>query len=108
MKFVLDEMYPPAAAERLRDRHDHDAVHVAEAGFRATEDAEIAAVARAEGRVMVTDDVADYAMERAHVLVFVRKRRLPAGGGQAAALADVLARWATANPAPYVGAHWPN
>lgn len=108
MRFLLDEMYPPAAAERLRDRHDHDAVHVTEAGLRATEDADIAAVARAEGRVMVTDNVADYAMERDLVLVFVPKRKLPAGGGQAAALADVLARWATASPDPYVGAHWPS
>jgi hypothetical protein len=41
------------------------------------------------------------------VLVFVLKRRLPAGGGQAAALAEVLDRWAHTNPDPYVGPHWP-
>lgn len=35
--------------------------------------------------------------------VFVAKRKLPAGGGQAAALADLLYRWAEHNPDPYVG-----
>jgi hypothetical protein len=41
------------------------------------------------------------------VIVFVRKRHLPAGRGQAAALASLLRRWATEHPRPYVGHHWP-
>jgi hypothetical protein len=101
-------MYPPLAAELLRGRHGHDAVHVAEVGLRGAEDSEVAASARAGDRVLVTENVADFAIERDIVLVFVRKRRLPAGKAQAAALADVLSRWARANPEPYVGPHWPN
>ena len=107
MSFLLDEMYPPEAARQLRDRHGHDAAHVTEVGLRATDDAVIAAVARAEGRALVTDNVAHCAAERDLVLVFVPKGRRPAGGGQAAALADLLHRWSRDHPEPYLGPHWP-
>ena len=107
MRFLLDEMYPPEAAARLHDRHGHDAVHVSEAGLRATDDAVIAGVARAQGRAMVTENVAHFAAERGLVLVFVAKRKLPASGAQAAALADVLDRWVQDHPEPYLGPHWP-
>ena len=40
-------------------------------------------------------------------LVFVLKKNLPAGGGQAAVLAKVLDRWAQESPDPYLGHHWP-
>ena len=108
MRFLLDEMYPPRSATLLRERHGHDAVHVREAGLAGAEDAAVAAHARADGRVLVTENVTDFVRERDIVLVFVLKRRLPAGGAQASGLVDVLARWATANPEPYVGAHWPS
>ena len=105
--FLVDEMFPPAAAEFLRDTYGHDAVHVAEVGLWAADDAQVAAVARAEGRAVVTENVADFSDERDVVLVFVLKRNLPTGGGQAAALAKILDRWAQARPEPYIGAHWP-
>jgi hypothetical protein len=105
--FLIDEMFPIATALLLRDTHGHDAVHVAEAGLRAAEDAQVAAVARGQGRAIVTENVADFAAERDVVLVFVLKRNLPAGGGQAAALAKVLDRWAHDHPDPYLGPHWP-
>jgi hypothetical protein len=41
------------------------------------------------------------------VLVFVLKKNLPAGGGQATALAKVLDRWTQDYPDPYLGPHWP-
>ena len=105
--FLIDEMFPVAAAELLRDTYGRDAVHVAEAGLRAADDAQVAATARAEGRAVVTENVADSAAERDVVLVFVLKRNLPAGGGQAAALARILDRWAQDVPDPYLGHHWP-
>ena len=105
--FLIDEMFPIATAALLRDTYGHDAVHVAEAGLRAAEDAQVAAVARGEGRAVVTENVADFATERDVVLVFVLKKNLPAGGGQAAALAKVLDRWAQQYPDPYLGPHWP-
>jgi hypothetical protein len=105
--FLIDEMFPVAAAELLRDTYGRDAVHVAEVGLRATDDAQVAATPRAEGRTVVTENVADFAAERDVVLVFVLKRNLPAGGGQAAALARILDRWARDSPDPYLGHHWP-
>jgi uncharacterized protein DUF5615 len=106
--FLIDEMFPVAAAALLRDTYGHDAVHVAEAGLRAAEDAHVAAVARGEGRAVVTENVVGFAAERDVVLVFVLKKNLPAGGGRAAALAKVLDRWAQEHPDPYLGPHWPS
>jgi hypothetical protein len=78
--FLIDEMFPVAAAELLRDTYGRDAV---------------------------TENVAAFAAEREVVLVFVLKRNLPAGGGQAAPLAWILERWAHDFPDPYLGHHWP-
>ena len=107
MKLLLDEMLPSDAARRLRDDFGHDAVHIDELGLRGVEDRHVAAVARAEGRAMVTENVADYAGEQGLVLVCVPKRNLPAGRAQANALAKLLDRWTTDNPRPYLGQHWP-
>lgn len=103
---MLDEMFPAAAAEILRTKYGHDAVQVGEVGLRAAGDTQVAAAARAEGRAVVTENVADFAAERELVLVFVLKKNLPAGGGQAAALARILDRWDRDHPDPYLGHHW--
>jgi Domain of unknown function (DUF5615) len=105
--FLIDDMFPAAAAGLLRDNHGRDAVQVSEAGLGAVDDAQVAAAARADGRAVVTENVADFAAERDLVLVFVLTRNLPAGGGQAAALARILHRWAHDYPDPYLGQHWP-
>lgn len=105
--FLIDEMFSVAVALLLRETYSHDAVHVAEIGLRAADDAQVAAAARAQGRAVVTENVADFAAERDVVLVFVLKKNLPAGGGQAAALAKSLDDWAQAHPEPYLGPHWP-
>jgi hypothetical protein len=105
--FLLDEMFPPSTARILREQSDHDAMHVSDAGLRGADDPAVADLARKQGAVLVTENVADFAAERDVVLVFVHKRNLPAGGGQAKALAVLLDRWAAANPDPYVGHHWP-
>ncbi|MGH9191104.1 MAG: DUF5615 family PIN-like protein [Acidimicrobiales bacterium] len=104
---IIDEMFPTAAARVLRAQYGRDALHVAEVGMRATDDAAIARHARAEGRAVVTENVADFADEEDLVLVVVLKRNLPSGGAQATALADVLDRWIGTDPDPYVGHHWP-
>jgi hypothetical protein len=105
--FLIDEMFPPAVARLLREKYGHDAVHVSEVGLQATEDSHVAAAGRAEGRAVVTENVADFAAERDLVLVFVLKKSLPAGGGQAATLAKALDRWAHDQREPYLGPHWP-
>lgn len=106
--FLIDEMFPIAAAALLRDTYGHDAAHVGKAGLRAAEDAHVAAAAQREGRAVVTENVVDFASERDVVLMFVLKKNLPTGGGQAAALAKVLDRWAQDHPDPYLGPHWPS
>ena len=105
--FLIDEMFPAAVALLLRETYSHDAVHVTEIGLRAADDAQVAAAARAQGRAVVTENVADFAAERDVVLVFVLKKNLPAGGRQASALAKSLDHWAQAHPEPYLGPHWP-
>lgn len=105
--FLIDEMFPAAVAQLLRETYHHDAFHVAEIGLRATDDAQVAATARAQGRAVVTENVADFAAERDVVLLFVLKKNLPAGGGQAAALAKALDNWTQNHPEPYLGPHWP-
>jgi hypothetical protein len=107
VRFLLDEMFPSAAAGHLRDEFHHDAVHVAEVGLTGAPDGEVATAARSGQRALVTENVSDFAAEPDLVLVCVLKRSLPAGGGQARALAKVLNRWATANTRPYLGQHWP-
>jgi hypothetical protein len=106
--FLIDEMFPPATAGILRGTCHRDAIHVSEAGLLATADVQVAAFARAQRRAIVTENVADYAAERDVILVFVLKRNLPAGGGQAPALARCLDNWSRANPDPYIGPHWPD
>src|SRR6266571_5991608 len=100
-------MFPAATTVILRETYGYDAVHVTEVGLGAAEDSDVAALARAQGRAVVTENVADYAAERDVVLVFVLKKNLPAGGGQAAARATILHRWAQDHPGPYLGPHWP-
>ena len=107
MRLLLDEMFPSAAARHLREEFGHDAVHVHDLGLRGAADPQVASVARAEDRAVVTEKVADYARESDLVLVCVLKRNLPTGGAQAQALARLLDTWCRANPRPYVGQHWP-
>jgi hypothetical protein len=104
--FLLDEMLPPHAAMILRDEHGLEAHHVGELGMAHTEDAVIAQFARTQSRMVVTENVADFASERGVVLVFVLRRNLPAGGAMATGLAERLARWAGGNPDPFPGQHW--
>jgi hypothetical protein len=107
-RLLVDEMFPPAVAAILRESFGRDAVHVSEVGLTGADDMQVAAVARNEERAVVTENVADFAVERDVVLVFVLKRHLPSGGGQAAALAKILDRWVQDYPDPYLGAHWPS
>jgi hypothetical protein len=107
VRFLLDEISPPAAARQLREDGRHAAEHVGEVGLAGAPDDEVAAFARGHQAVVVTENVADFAGMPDLVVVFVRKRDLPAGGAQASALAQRLQRWAEDNPRPYLGHHWP-
>ena len=86
MRLLLDEHLSPKLAEVLR-RADHDVVAVAERpDLRGRPDGDILDVAAAEGRVVVTMDIADYATIGArrlpsrhphHGIVFVSRRTFP-------------------------------
>lgn len=88
LKLLLDEMYPPAIAEQLRDRgHDVDAV-TARAELRSLPDDAIFATAQQERRAVVTENVGDFSAiadaadrgGRAHYgLVLVDPAKYPRG-----------------------------
>lgn len=60
VKLLLDEMYPPAIAEQLRDRkHDADAV-TERAELRTRADADLFALAQSEQRAVVTENIDDF------------------------------------------------
>lgn len=107
MRFLIDEMFPPAAAQQLREDGRHAAEHVRDVGLAGAPDDEVISFARAHEAVVVTENVADFAIVPELVVVIVRKGDLPAGGAQANALATRLQRWAEDNPRPYLGHHWP-
>jgi hypothetical protein len=61
VKLLVDEMYPPIVAQRLRDEHAADAVSVLERpDLRGRPDSEIFDAAQREQRVIVTENVRDY------------------------------------------------
>lgn len=89
MRLLLDEMWPPAVAERAEWRGQPDDV--------------IFAIAQAKGRAIVTENVSDYRPLAAHALrsgrshwgvVFSNNRALPRGDaraiGRAVAALDAL------------------
>lgn len=98
-------MFPSAACSLLAEL-GHDAVHVRELGLEARPDSEVATAASGSGRVLVTENVKDFAAEHDLVVLCVLTSRL-AGGGMARRLADIAHRWATKEPEPYIGLHWP-
>jgi predicted nuclease of predicted toxin-antitoxin system len=60
VKLLLDEMWPPSIARALRER-GHDVIAVAERDdLRSQADEHIFATAQVEGRVIVTENVADF------------------------------------------------
>lgn len=87
MNLLLDEMYPYAIAEQLRDR-GHDVVAVGEREeLRGTADSSVFACAQAEERALVTDDVGFLAIEAErrtrgethHGLILTTNKRFPRG-----------------------------
>ena len=115
MKWLIDEMLPPAAAAELAAL-GHEALSVTEAGLGGRDDAAVYETAVEQQRVIVTENFADFATitndriaagEPCVPVVFVRKRQHPRGSALAPALARHLHEWSVANPNPYPGVHWP-
>ncbi len=115
MRWLLDEMLPPDTVAEL-NRRGHDAATVADLGLAGQPDPVIFDRAVAEGRLVVTENIADFAVLLDQLLrnnqpvvpvVFVRKADLPRRGALPHHLAEQLHTWAQANPDPYLGPHWP-
>lgn len=115
MRWLIDEMLPPSVARELNGR-GHDAVSVYDLDMAGADDHEVFDRAVADRRVIVTENFADYSLalnarlsrdQPCVPVVFVRKPALPRGGALGVHLAGRLHHWATANPDPYVGPHWP-
>lgn len=68
MKLLLDEMYSPGLAEALRVA-DVDACTVIELGLAGSSDLEVFASAIADGRTLLTENVADFTRISADHLV---------------------------------------
>ena len=98
-------MFPPATCQRLAEQ-GHDAVHVRDRGVDACPDPEVATLAARENRVLVTENVKDFARAEGIVIVCVLKARLRIRG-MGEQFAAVLDAWADANRDPYRGVHWP-
>jgi predicted nuclease of predicted toxin-antitoxin system len=117
VRWLIDEMLPPETAAEL-NRRGHDATSVAGLGLAGQPDPVIFDRAVAESRIVVTENIADFAVlldQRlrnnepagpAVPVVFVRKGDLPRRGALPHRLAERLHRWAEANPDPYLGPHW--
>lgn len=99
MKLLLDELYSPTIAEELR-KTGHDVVSVQESDdLRGLDDRELWVRASAEGRALVTENVADFAPlvreaaaqgDRHLGVVFTSPRSMPRGVGTIGLYVDVL------------------
>lgn len=106
-------MLPPATVQHLNKR-GHDAVSVHDVDLAGAEDDDIFRYAALHGRVIVTENFADYSAlieqrlndEQPCVpVVFVHKSDFPGRGALPDRLAAHLDAWAIANPDPYIGPH---
>ncbi|MFT3852818.1 MAG: DUF5615 family PIN-like protein [Ilumatobacteraceae bacterium] len=104
MKLALDHHYAPAIAQGLRDL-GYDVVAAVECGWQTLDDAELLDTCTAEGRALLTNNVADFAAiarrwtseHRTHAgLIFTSDRSRPRHHGETGRfvtdLADLLAR----------------
>jgi hypothetical protein len=105
VRFLVDEMFPTATAELLTSK-GHNAAHVFDRGLGARPDAELVALAKSESRVLVTENVQDFALAPEIAVACVLKARLRSKA-MASDLADLLDRWAAGNPEPLPGLYWP-
>jgi predicted nuclease of predicted toxin-antitoxin system len=115
LRFVVDEMFGPASAAYLRDA-GHDAVHLIDAGLGGSEDAEVLAMAAAQGRAVVTENARDFipllderiaAGHPVCTVIIASKKNLPRdAGAMAHDLAQRLVAWAEDHPKPHKHVYW--
>lgn len=108
-RLLLDEMFPPALADALRDK-GHDVVSVAASADLVGCDDETALDAtKADGRCLVTENVRDFALLTRHAtdhsgVLFVNGRRWPRTRAGMHRLTDALHRAITQEEIPGINA----
>jgi Domain of unknown function (DUF5615) len=101
LKFLIDSMLPPQAADRLAA----DATTPARLGAHNLPDDALISLAAADARVIVTENASDFAAVTVCPVLFVRKSWW-SQGSLARNLADALDRWAGVNEQPGNWVHW--
>ena len=104
MKFLIDSMLPPRAADHLAGM-GHDATTPSGLGAHNLPDDVLVQLAAAGDRVIVTENASDFAQVSACPVLLVLKAWWPSAS-LTANLASALDRWAEANPQPGNWAHW--
>jgi predicted nuclease of predicted toxin-antitoxin system len=104
VKFLIDAMLPPEVASRLRQA-GHEAAVPADLGAHNLPDDHLIQTASAEGLVIVTENVSDFAGVVSCPVVLVRKTWW-SRQALAAGLSAALNRWAEENPEPGHWARW--
>ncbi|MCM4082480.1 DUF5615 family PIN-like protein [Paractinoplanes hotanensis] len=103
---LLDEMYPPALAQHLRQSgHDAVAVLEIEVGLAAKTDEDVLAWASRNRRCVVTENISDFARLAQqgfghHGIVFISGRRFPRTGAGLQRIAKALDEMLTADGLP--------
>ena len=106
MKVALDHHYSPTIARELRE-HGHDVVAAVEVGWEAEDDEPLLALCSKDGRTLLTNNVADFAViarrwqveGRAHQgLIFTSDSSLPRTRNTIGRYVEAIAELMRANP----------
>jgi hypothetical protein len=104
MRFLIDSMLPPHAADSLNKR-GHDAVTPSLLGAHNLPDDVLIELATTQRRVIVTENASDFANATNCPVLLVRKSWWPSQV-LVSRLAAAIDRWATAKPDPGPWSHW--
>ena len=109
MKLLLDEMYPPLVAARLRGA-GHDVQAIADLGLMGVSDSAVAEAAFALGRALVTENVGDFAPLYGRLgltgadhpgLILTSARRFPRTADALTKLVDAIAAQLETHPSEH-------
>ena len=104
MKFLIDAMLPSQTAKEL-NASGHDAISPWSLGSPRLADSVLIDMAIADGRVIVTENMSDFASVTRCTVLFVRKDWWPPEA-LSSRVAAALDSWASANPEPGFWARW--
>jgi hypothetical protein len=104
VRFLIDAMFHPLVADQLSAR-GHDAVSPISLGTPRMLDEAVIDLAISDSRIIVTENMADFASVTRCTVLFALKDWWPREA-LAQRLTAALERWATANPEPGKYARW--